>query len=343
VIKVKLVDLNIHRNETTFRNFIHNMNLFKEVGIEFTDSEDYDFAFIGQASIIDKKKSLEESIDKGLEFLSKITGDYIIVDGQDSTSLIGTIDVFRESNAMMFLKSCYLKDFDLYKIGWANGRLYWGEGDYSVPDIDELKPKMKLSGCNWGNTLNPTGKFNFFEYNSNKKYDVCGMFQYPLKTDVFEHGLLQTTYYNNCRKPVYDFINTTTHSACKLVDGQRIPEKEYLQNMYDSKIIFSPYGYGAYGAPRDVQSAQLGSVLIKPDMDWINTTPNMYVDGETYIACKHDFSDLEEKVDYVLSDYKNIQEHIISNFRKKLTEIYNPVHLVKHMYEVFKNLKGVIV
>ena len=78
-------------------------------------------------------------------------------------------------------------------------------------------------------------------------------------------------------------------------------------------------------------------------MDWINTTPNMYVDGETYIACKHDFSDLEEKVDYVLSDYKNIQEHIISNFRKKLTEIYNPVHLVKHMYEVFKNLKGVVV
>ena len=28
----------------------------------------------------------------------------MIVDGQDATSLIGTIDVFRESNALLFLK-----------------------------------------------------------------------------------------------------------------------------------------------------------------------------------------------------------------------------------------------
>ena len=130
-------------------------NLFRDVGIEFTDSDSYDYAFVGQASIIDKKKPLQESIYKGLEFVSKITGDYFIVDGQDSTSLIGTIDVFRQSNAKLFLKNTYLKDFDLYKKGWANGRMYWGEGDYSVPDIDDLKPKMKLTGCNWLHTIQP--------------------------------------------------------------------------------------------------------------------------------------------------------------------------------------------
>ena len=37
-----------------------------------------------------------------------------------------------------------------------------------------------------------------------------------------------------------------------------------MQNMYNSKIIFSPYGFGAYGAPRDVQAHQFGSILIKP-------------------------------------------------------------------------------
>ena len=31
-------------------------------------------------------------------------------------------------------------------------------------------------------------------------------------------------------------------------------------------------------------------------MDWIDTKPNMYVEDETYIACEHDFSDIEEKV-----------------------------------------------
>ena len=29
----------------------------------------------------------------------------MIIDGQDSTSLIGTIDVFRESDAILFLKN----------------------------------------------------------------------------------------------------------------------------------------------------------------------------------------------------------------------------------------------
>ena len=168
MIKIRLLERDIHRNETTFRPFLSAHNLFKEVGIEFTDSDDYDYAWVGQASIIDKKKSLDESIEKGLEFVSKITGDYFIIDGQDATTLIGTIDVFRESNALLFLKNSYLKDFDLYKKGWANGRMYWGKGEYSVPDIDELKPRMKLTGCNWLSTMTP----QWFDYPNEKKYDI---------------------------------------------------------------------------------------------------------------------------------------------------------------------------
>ena len=183
MIKIKLLERDIHRNETTFRPFVFAQDYLREIGIEFTDSNDYDYAWVGQASIIDKKKSLKESIDKGLEFISEITGDYMIIDGQDSISLIGTIDVFRESNASLFLKNSYLKDFDLYKKGWANGRIYWGEGNYSVPDIDELKPKMKLSGCNWLHTIKP----QWLDYYQDKKYDISCMFGYPTPNPVYEH------------------------------------------------------------------------------------------------------------------------------------------------------------
>ncbi len=337
----------LHRNETTFRNYMKNMDLFREIGIEFvtegrTETNNYDYAFVGQASIIDKRLSLSESVDKGLDYLSKVTGDYFIIDGQDSTSLIGTIDVFRKSKALKYLKTVYLKDFDLYKKGWANGRIYWGEGDYSVPDIDELKPKMELSGFNWGNTIFPKGDFKFLKREEvQKKYDVCGMFQYPLKEEVLEHNLSQTPYYNKCRKPVYDLIQKTKHSACRLVYGIRLPQDEYQQKIIESKILISPYGFGEYGAPRDVQSAQVAAVLIKPKMDWIDTKPNMYVDGETYISCKEDYSDLEEKVDYVLSNYDELQAYLTENFRKRLLEVYNPMHLVEHTYNIFKNLDGV--
>jgi len=342
VIKIKPLEYDVHRNETTFRYYLENLDLFREVGIDFTTSDDYDFALVGQASIIDKKLSLEESVDKGLDFISKITGDYIIIDGQDSTTLMGTIDVFRESSAKLFLKTVYLNDFNLYKKGWVNGRIYWGDGEYSVQDIDDLKPRMKLSGTNWGNTLFPKGNFQFLNYDKHKKYDLCGMFQYPLKETVFEHGIAQTPHYNKCRKPVYDLINSTQHKVCKLIDGKRIPYEEYVQNMYDSKIIFSPYGFGAYGAPRDVQCAQFGSVLIKPRIDWVDTKPNMYVEDETYIACEQDFSDLDDKVEYVLSNFDELQTYLTENFRKRLIDIYNPIHLVKHTYELLlQNLQGV--
>ena len=181
MIKIKLIEPHIHRNETTFRPFLFAQNQLKEIGIEFTDGDSYDYEWVGQASIIDKKKSLKESIEKGIEFISKITGDYMIVDGQDATSLIGTVDVFRESKAKLFLKNSYLKDFDLYKKGWANGRMYWGKGDYSVPDIDNLKSKMKLSGCNWLHTVQP----NWLDYSKEKSYDISCMFGYPTKEPVY--------------------------------------------------------------------------------------------------------------------------------------------------------------
>ena len=73
MIKIKLYEHHLHRNETTFRPFIFAGDLFREVGIEFTNSDDYDYAFVGQASIIDKKKPLDISINNGLEFISKIT------------------------------------------------------------------------------------------------------------------------------------------------------------------------------------------------------------------------------------------------------------------------------
>ena len=335
MVKIKLHELHLHRNETTFRPFIKAQNLFKEVGIQFTMSDDYDYAFIGQASIIDKKKPLQQSVDEGLEFLSKVTGDHLIVDGQDATTLIGTIDVFRESNALLFLKNSYLKDFDLYKQGWANGRYYWGKGNYSVTDIDELKPKMKLTGCNWLHTIQP----NWLDYTAEKPYDLSCMFGYPTKTPVYEHELCQTNYYDPHRKNLMETLGSK-YKIAGLVDGERIPLDEYYQKMYQSKIIMAPLGYGEM-APRDLESAMFGSVLIKPDMSYIDSEPFIYEDNKTYISVNYDWSNLEEKIDYVLSDYKNVRERLVSNMRKKYEESYDLKNLVIHLYDVIKNLDGV--
>ena len=120
MIKIKLYELEKHRNECAFRPYIWSQQVLKDIGIEFTQGDSYDYAWVGQASIIDKKVSLKESVEKGLEFLSNISGDYMILDGQDSTSLIGTYEVFKESKALLLLKNSLLKDRSLYKKGWQD-------------------------------------------------------------------------------------------------------------------------------------------------------------------------------------------------------------------------------
>tara|TARA_Y100001963_G_scaffold156954_1_gene251863 strand:- start:512 stop:2170 length:1659 start_codon:yes stop_codon:yes gene_type:complete len=337
MIKIKLYELDKHRNECTFRPYLYSQNVLKEIGIEFTEGDSYDYAWIGQASIIDKKLSLQESTEKGLEFLSNITGDYMIIDGQDSTSLMGTYEVFKESNALLMLKNSLLKDKSLYEQGLNLGRYYWGSGDYKIKKFNSNK--IKLSGTNWLGTHWAGITPQWYEIDSNKQYDISAMFGYP-SDESFEHGFIQSKHYDNHRKPGIDIINKLNYKVAKLENGKRVSLEEYNKKMFNSKIIFAPFGYGEM-APRDLEAAMYGSILLKPDMSYLETAPNVFEDGKTYIACKHDYSDIEEKIDYILTNYKELQPTIVQNARNKFKEAYHPNNLAIHLYDIFRNLSSI--
>jgi len=335
MIKIKLVELDKHRNEIAFRPYIWAQNILQDIGIELTTDNSYDYALVAQASYIDKTIPLQESIEKGIDYLSRITGDYIMLDGQDSTSMIGTIDVFRHSNAKLFLKNTLLNDWDLYKQGWASGRMYWGKGDYSVPDIDNLKDKIKLSGANWIGTIKP----KWLDYNSKKKYDVACMFSWG-DAQNYEYKYLTSTYYDDHRRTLLERLENTNYNTIRREKGIKIPQQQFYQNMFDSKIVMAPIGYGEM-AVRDIEAASFGSVLIKPDMSYVSSVPFLYEDKETYIACKYDWSDVEEKIDYVLSNWKEVQEKLTYNMRTRFDEQYSDEKLAIHMYNILANLDEV--
>lgn len=340
MIKIKLYELDKHRNECTFRPFLYAQNSLREIGIEFTTSDSYDYAWVAQASFLNKKVSLEQSINDGLEFLSKISGDYMLIDGQDSTSLIGAYEVFKQSDAVLLLKSSLLKDRSLYKQGWNLGRYYWGNGDYKLDDFDLYSDRIKLSGTNWLMT-HWAGIRPQWHNITTKYYDVSAMFQYPSPTVVYEHGYIQSSYYDNYRKTVIDIINRLQHNVAKLTNGDRVSIEEYYRRITDSRIILAPYGYGEM-APRDIEAAIFGSILIKPDMDYVDTVPNIFQDNITYIACKHDFSDLEEKIELILGNYQDYL-YIIDNARKEISEKMHPNNVALHLYDIFKELRGIVV
>jgi len=338
MIKIKLYEFEKHRNECTFRPYLWAHNVLRDIGIEFTDGDSYDYAWVAQASIINKRVSLKESVENGLEFLSKISGDYMLLDGQDATTLIGTYEVFKESNALLLLKSSLLKDRSLYKQGWHLGRYYWGEGDYKLEDFDQYSDRIILSGTNWISTHYSGINVQWYDYSKPKQYDVSAMFQYPQGMDVYEHGQLQSSHYDKFRKPVIDVLDQldSKYNLARLENGVRVSTEEYYKRTSNAKILLAPFGYGAM-APRDLEAAMFGSILIKPDMSFIDTYPNPYIDGETYIACKHDFSDLQQKIEEVLGNYNKFS-YIIENARKTFSELYTQENVARRVYKLFNNL-----
>ena len=105
MIKVKLYEVDKHRNETTFRPYYQAQDILQDVGIQFTTGDSYDYAWVAQASFLNKKVSLEQSVEDGLKFLSGITGDYMLIDGQDATALIGSYDTHCNIVALLFVTS----------------------------------------------------------------------------------------------------------------------------------------------------------------------------------------------------------------------------------------------
>ena len=86
----------------------------------------------------------------------------------------------------------------------------------------------------------------------------------------------------------------------------RIAKLEYFRELKNSKIVASPFGTSEINY-RDFETFICGAVLLKPDMSHIDTYPNLYKTGQTYVAHSWDFDDLESTVDEVLSNY---QDHI---------------------------------
>ena len=335
MIKVKILNPTLFRNEPTFRPFgFIQQKLYTDYSIQFTDSDDYDYMFVGMHDFIDKKRPLQESIDYGLENLSKITGDYFLFEGSDSTSLMGGYEVFEQSDALYLFKNQMLPSQEAYKVPYAHNKWFWGSGSdldlsYDIPD--DMWERIKFTGWNVGQLV-PDYR-NFQPINTNKKLDICAIFQ--AKHDYSEdHKSQNNQFYREHRGGLWNKLDGLKQRYNMVCD--RLPKDVYLKTMHDSKISFSPFGMGEI-CFRDFECMQFGTIFIKPNQDLVHTIPNIYEDGKTYIGCKYDWSDLEEKIDYVLSNFDELNVEINENIRKKFTEGYDYDKLCLHWYNIFKN------
>lgn len=93
----------------------------------------------------------------------------------------------------------------------------------------------------------------------------------------------------------------------KKITSGRVSLKQYRQDIIDSKMVVSPFGWGEIGV-RDYECWLYGSCLLKPDMSHMKTWPNVFIENETYHPLKWDFSNIESSVQELLEDVGRREE-----------------------------------
>ena len=337
MIKIKIYNPILDRNRPTFSPLLTVSDMLGDYSIDITDSDDYDYAFIGMHDFLYKEIPLQESIDKAMENLSKITGDYFLVDGSDSTSLMGAYEVFKQSDAIYLLKNQKFHTREEYKTSYAFNKYFFGSGsdlDLSYDISEDIWNKIKFTHINLGYWNNYQ---NLQPINKNKSIDVCAIFQAEHKYNE-DHNVRNDLYYTEHRKGLWNKLEPLKTKYSILTE--RMPFQEYVEKLHKSKICISPFGMGEF-CFRDLEAMMFGTIILKPSHKKVDTLPNLMIDDETFIACNYDWSDLEEKIDYILDNFNEINERIVYNIRKIYTEKFTSESLCKYYYDLFLNMHNI--
>jgi hypothetical protein len=334
-MKIKILELDKHRNETTFRPYIYSSNAFREYGVEFVDdASKADIYFVGQASIIDKKLPLSKSVENGINFVNNLDKPYVLFDGQDSSTLIGVWEVFRECPGLKLAKNVIHKNKENYLNPHPNGRWFWGNDEIGYKlnqeDLSLLDDKLVSSGTNWLNTYG--FGFNWNPIKKDKKYDVSVLI--GLSKENSEHGVRTDGYYNQSRLKLFEEVNKLKCNVITTEKTGKLSKEEYFKVLEDSKFCISPFGYGEVNI-REVECLLSGTVIIKPSMPTIKTGPFIYNKDASCFHCNNDFSDIHQIIESNLSNYHDLSDYMISNQRKSFDRMSHPEYIAQR---VVKNI-----
>jgi len=188
--------------------------------------------------------------------------------------------------------------------------------------------RIKLSGYNLGSLL--PHYHTHYPCAQDKPYDVCAIYQ-GYHEENRDHGVRNDTFYTRHRTAAWDKLKELDNLSI-LMD--KLPKEEYLEKMWKSKVALSPFGMGEV-CFRDFELMQFGTIMVKPSMEHIQTIPNPYIAGQTYIPVEHDWNNLNTAVRQAVEDYDNHQQ-VVQNFRREFLQQYTVENFVTHWYNILK-------
>ncbi len=181
--------------------------------------------------------------------------------------------------------------------------------DFSIPVEDpELLKKVKVS---WNSSLADYSFLGLYYDELYRHFPWKGFLSFPRKC-VSAGGIRPqdvTCRYsvNYARETIAWQRKAIQEKMRDKVPTDRLSRKAYFAEMEQSQVVLSPFGYGEINY-RDYETFLAGALLMKPDMSHMETWPDLYRKGETYISHCWDLSDFDEKLDDILGNYERYVE-----------------------------------
>ena len=116
----------------------------------------------------------------------------------------------------------------------------------------------------------------------------------------------------------------------------KVSMRHYFRELRSSYTCLSPFGLGE-SSLRDFEIVLSGAAIIKQNMDHLETWPNLWETGKTYLDFAWDLSDLKSKLEYARSHPEEIQGFAIAaqeKYRIALRQKHGPGSFTEHLLEL---------
>jgi hypothetical protein len=260
-----------------------------------------------------------------LRFLKDLKSKNRFVYWFDQTDSSGTTNFEVIPFVDLYLKRAILGDLALYRYRYYRDRIF-SDFYHSKFDIEDEAPfwtkqllpkehENKVRLC-WNEVFTDHRQLGKFLHFFTRRFHPLlfwkgGYSVLPFEErsiDVFAR--MSSSYPANTisfqRKTILKRLKNFKFLENKQVEMEgKIPPAIYQEQLEHSKVVISPFGWGEL-CYRDVQAFRVGAALLKPDVSHLKTWPDVL--SGNYLPISWDFSDLEEKLEYLLDSPQECEE-----------------------------------
>jgi hypothetical protein len=272
------------------------------------------FSFGQKESVWNKHKDIM------IKMLKSICIKKIFIDNIDNTKINFNNHEPIFDNVDIYLKSHCLKNLHCYKgWDWPVGLDFYNLFTTNAKFLENREKYIKKIKAGWhlGCVRERTISQLFEEIDVEKNIDVY--FRGLINRGKVNETGFKVLNVDRHRTSCYDSIKNM--SCNKIVSEDKIPGDDYISELRRAKISISPFGYGEH-CYRDYESIICDALLIKPNVDYILSYPNLFIPYETYVPVDFDFKNLSATVNYYLEN-ESERKRIVNNAKQKYKDFFN--------------------